>query len=367
MSRPTTAFLLILNLLASAACAAPASQRSDDAWPLYSRAMQRVEQGYRANIMSPAASSLAYDGPPYPKEWHALEDASYTFNAPARALIREARSMNKANWPSAPVGGKEDFRYLNGCRAVANEVADAAVQEHLKGDDAAAVESIRDLLHMADLLDGAPAPSIIRPIVAVGVRMVAMDRLEIITGDLSLTNDPADSKKLQINSAKALIRQLFNVPDPEKQFGNVVQQETAAGKLDTTQKDRFYIQRHRGQMERKLASMSLACHLFRFDKHGWPASVEELTAYLPAPPRDAWGAMGYVVIKAGRPDGADRPLVYSRCNSADGLFYPVDEPQFSYYPGYPPGKPHNQGGQFRDVTSWAPRAPKAAPTTRPLP
>lgn len=367
MSRPTTAFLLVLNLLASVACAAPASQRSDDAWPLYSRAIQRVEEGYRANIMSPAASSLEYDGPPYPKEWHALEDASYSFNAPAHALVREARSFNKANWPSAPVGGKEDFRYLNGCRAVANEVADAAVQEHLKGDDAAAVESVRDLLHLADLLDGAPAPSIIRPIVATGVRMIAIDRLEIITADLSLTNDSTDSKKLKIASVEELIRQLFNAPDPEKQFGDVVQHGTAAGKLDTAQKDRFLIQMHRGQMERKLASMSLACHFFRFDKHRWPSSVEELTAYLPGPPRDAWGTMGYVVIKGGRPDGGDRPLLYSRCNSADGLFYPVTEPQFSYYQGYPPGKPHNQGGQFRDVTVWSPKATNAVPTTRPLP
>src|SRR5690349_17501322 len=128
MRTRTIAFLLCSGLLASLACAADAPQSSDDAWPLYAKAAQRVQQGYREGVMSPAASSLVYPGyPPYPAEWKTMEKASYDFNAPARALVRQARSMNKADWPAPPPpGGKLDVSYLNGCRALANEVGDAA-------------------------------------------------------------------------------------------------------------------------------------------------------------------------------------------------------------------------------------------------
>jgi len=112
--------------------------------------------------------------------------------------------------------------------------------------------------------------------------------------------------------------------------------------------------------------MSLACHLFRVDTKRWPANLQQLTAYLPAQPRDAWGAMGYAVVKSDRPNAADRPLVYSHCNSKDRLFYPTDEPQFSYYPGPGFGDQRKQGGQFRDVSFWAPAKPNPPPTTRPL-
>jgi hypothetical protein len=297
-----------------------------------------------------------------------MEKATYDFNAPARAQAREARSRNKANWPAEmAAGGKPDYAYLNGCRALANEIADAAIEEHLRGDDAAAVESVRDLLHMADLLDREMPSSMIRPLVALGIQMIAVNRLEIITAaDVALTTDPADSKRVQVGTAKELMRQLFDVGDPAARFGDLLRREAAAGKMDTNQRDRFLTQMRRGQMEQNLATMSLACHLFRFDKHRWPASVQELSAYLPAQPRDAWGAMGYAVVKSEQPNGPDRPLVYSRYNSKDGLFYPVDEPQYSYYPGPGFGDNRKQGSQFRDVTVWAPRHPAPSPTTRPL-
>lgn len=370
MRAHTSAFLFVMSLLNSVTWGVQPSQPSDDAWPLYARAIQRVQQGYAQGIQSPAASSLVYPGyPPYPKEWKTMETATYEFNAPARALVREARSRSKANWPSeVPAGGKPDFAYLNGCRALANEIADAAIEEHLRGDDAAAVESVRDLLHLAELLQPGRAPSVIQPLVALGIQMIAVNRLEIITAaDVALTNDATDSKRLQVASAKGLIGQLFDVGDPaEKRFGALVRREVAAGMMNTVQQNRFLTQVRRGQAEFNLAAMSLACHLFQFDKHRWPASLDELTGYLSAQPRDAWGVMGYALIKSDRPNGPDRPLVYSRCNSRDGLFYPVDEPQFSYYPGPGFGDQRKQGGQFRDVTVWAPPHPTPSPTTRPL-
>jgi len=121
---------------------------------------------------------------------------------------------------------------------------------------------------------------------------------------------------------------------------------------------------HRDQMECNLASMSLACHLFRQDKYRWPASIQELTAYLPAPPRDEWGPMGYVLLPPDHPGSPERPLVYSHCDSQTGLFYPTSEPQYSWYPDF--GQHHQHGGQFRDVSLWSPAHPKPEPTTKPL-
>ena len=104
MRTRTIAFLLCSGLLASLACAADAPQSSDDAWPLYAKAAQRVQQGYREGVMSPAASSLVYPGyPPYPPEWKTMEKASYEFNAPARALYEGAGFRLTGEEPAGPI------------------------------------------------------------------------------------------------------------------------------------------------------------------------------------------------------------------------------------------------------------------------
>ena len=367
MLRPSIAVSLFLTLLPSLAFAAPASQPAQDAWPLYAQAIQRIDEGDKAKIWSPAASPLAYaEYPPYPAEWTRLETASYAYNAPARALVREARSRTIANWPALHLqGGKLDVSYLHGCRNLTNEVGDAALFQHLHNDDAEAMESLRDVMHLADLLDSPKTTDLVEPLVAVGVRMAVAYRLDVITSDVSLTNDPADTKKLQISTAKALIRQLYDDKDPQPRYADLLRREEAGAKIDTTQKERFLTQLRRGQMEFNLAAMSLACHLFQFDKHRWPASIEEVTAYLPEAPKDAWGPMGYVVVKR-QPGNVERPLVYSHANSQDGLFYPTSEPQYSWDPGFRSGAIRKQGGQFRDVTLWAPAHPNPAPTTQPL-
>jgi hypothetical protein len=108
--------------------------------------------------------------------------------------------------------------------------------------------------------------------------------------------------------------------------------------------------------------MSLACHLFRFETGRWPRSLDEMSpAYLPRVPIDPWGdgkqTFGYALIKAGLPDGGDRPLVYSRCMSTDGLHYRTDAPQYGFYGGVrvqsPTGPRFLLTGQFRDVARWS--------------
>jgi hypothetical protein len=194
--------------------------------------------------------------------------------------------------------------------------------------------------------------------------MVAMNRLETITAGVTFSDDPADAKKFQIANAGDLIRQLFDVNDPAPRYAEMLKRAMADGQFTTADRERVLTQIRRGQMECNLAAMSLACHLFHFDHHRWPASIEEVTANLPAAPHDAWGPMGYVLLAPGHPNPAERPLVYSHCNSKDGLFYPTDEPQYSWYAGF--GEHHLQGGQYRDVTLWQPAHANPAPATQPL-
>ena len=203
MARFTVGFVFVvmfLNLLAVRDCGAePTSKPADDAWPLYSKAAERVEEGYRAKIMSPTASNLDYQNfPPFPPEWYKYEKETYAFNAPARALLREARSRSVAHWPVIGEGVDAKLPYLDGCRALANEVADAALYEHLQGNDAAAIETVRDELHLAELLDAPPPPWMVVSFVAIGIQMSAITRLEIITAEVSLTEDATDSKRLQV-------------------------------------------------------------------------------------------------------------------------------------------------------------------------
>jgi len=79
--------------------------------------------------------------------------------------------------------------------------------------------------------------------------------------------------------------------------------------------------------------------------------------------------LGYVLIPGGLPNGSDRPLVYSRCDMTDGLFFRRDEPEYAYYSS--DGSRNSQknmkhGGQFYDVARWQPPN-RPGPTTQALP
>ena len=343
-------------------CAAePASKPDVDAWPLISKAAERVEEGNRATIGSPASSNLTYsDFPPFPPLWYKYEKASYAFNASSRALLREARLCKVARWPETPAGEKLNLRYVNQCRALANEMADAALYEHLQGDDAAAIETLRDELHLAELLEGGNPALAVNLLVAAGLRAVAMNRLEVIATMMSLTEDATDQRRIQVRSIRQLIRQLIDPLDPSEKVTDTLKLHSDTG--DLIDGDLFLRSLRRVQMEQHLTAMALACHLFRFEKSRWPASVAELLPCLPGEPMDAWGKEGYAVVKL--PDGGDRPMVYSRCRSKDGLFYRTDAPQYGFYTNDGsdlPARQQIEGGQFRDVSLWPVPAVKPSP------
>ena len=351
----------IAILLLHRSLIAQSSQPADDAAKLYEDADQVVAASEKVNIMCPANSWMEFTSYPYSKEWLSTENADFTANTAARVGVHRARYVDRANW--APyILINPPLTYLNHIRDLANDLADAAVYQHVQGEDAAAVETIKDLLHMADMIKDPSDKKAVRLLVSIGIQAMAMDRLNVTTAGAVFTNVVANQKGFQIKTARDLISQLLKHEDGKTEVMQYVQAEGLA-EITARQMsiDRYITTANRCNAERDMAAMSLACHLYKFDNSHWPKSLDDLHGYLKTIPIDPFGdgkqTLGYALITAGLPDGSDRPLIYSRGNSKDGLFFRTDRPLFSYYFGdgstASAGR-QKQGGEFRDVCSWLP-------------
>jgi hypothetical protein len=242
---------------------AQATKPDDESAPLYLRAATLVQSGYAARIVSPAASELIYhEYPPYPTEWYRMEKGAFSANTEARELAHQARSLTTANWPH--------LLYLNACRSLANDLADAAIYQHLQGDDAAAIETLRDLWHLADMLDDGSDKRVICLLVSIGIRELDLNRLMIITANVVLGKEPHDTKALQADVAREFIAQLSKPADAKTQMDATLHSEGANGKNFTAPQIDLCIELvNRVDAERDMAAMSLACHLYRFDAGAW--------------------------------------------------------------------------------------------------
>jgi hypothetical protein len=354
---------------------AQATKPADDAAALYLRAAGLLELEHRPqSVVSPTNSNLNYNNyPPYPPGWYRMEKEDFAANAEIRSLSHQARSIEHANWPPVDLS-PGDQNYFNQCRALCNDLSDAAIYQHVQGDDAAAIETLRDLWHLADMLDEGSSHHVMCMLVSEGIRAGCVSRLEIITSQIALTKDPHDTKSLQVDIARDFIVQLLKHGGAKGRVDEALRSEGADANEPPREIDRCIEQVNRINAERDMAAMSLACHLYRFDTGAWPKTLEDLHAYLPSIAIDPWGdgkqTLGYALIKGGLPDGADRPLVYSRAWMKDGLFFRIDEPEYSFYTGDGSDRPwreQKRGGQFRDVASWVPPAGRhPVPATQPL-
>jgi hypothetical protein len=352
-------------LLAQATAPSPVVGADGDAWPLYDQAARRIREGDKLGKCGPTASPLAFRPyPPFGAIWEGTAKEAYEFNASALDAVHRATALNGARWPVTGHGKDLRLDYLGEMRNVAIEVGDAAMFDHVRGRDVAAISRIQDLLHIADLLDEPKDELIVQALVGAGISGLACARLQVIATELSLTGDaqkPDEDRLVPVETLRALIKQLFTPGDPvERRMKELIGNEKAIfGAYEGAPEATEQVERtlRRMQMERNLTAMSLACQLIRFDKGRWASSLEEITAELPAAPADWWGPQGYVLIKHGRPDGSHRPLVYSRHGTSDSglLLYPSGGPQFGYYNSGTLGmKDAAVAGQFRDVSLWEP-------------
>jgi hypothetical protein len=187
----------------------PPIKDADNAAYYYNQAIAKLNP----NAEAPAASNYTYNNyPPFPRKWYAMADASAKANQPAFNLAREARKHPQAQWTK--VYGSPLINvllpHLNGIRNLANHVGDNALLLHMTGNDAEAVESLKDVWAMANACD--QQPFLISHLVAVGVRALMLSRLEIIAPELTIagqspTTRPSDrpATRKQVDELLAMI------------------------------------------------------------------------------------------------------------------------------------------------------------------
>jgi hypothetical protein len=334
-----------------------ASVRADD---VRDAAASYFQAAKLITVDCPATSvKMVDEWPPYSDAWIQMESFALEADVPAFGLAHQAALAEHAYWP-----GDADVSVYPPIQRLAEHMGDAAQYLDMRGDETAALATVGHMLRLADQLDQDPDAPYIRDLIASSIRAIAAYRVHIIASGVRLTRNPADKTDLQIHAAREFIRKLLEQKDPDERLKNI--RQFLSDRSIRAGTETF----HRINAELSMGAMSLGCHMYFFDRHRWPTSVGELVPnFLGKIPLDPWGdgkeTLGYVLIKGGLPGGLDRPLVYSRCGSADGLFYRVNEPEYGFYN---PLSDKKEGGQFRDVARWKPdeRAFKV-PTTQPIP
>ncbi len=128
---------------------------------------------------------------PWSKKERAAVDATIAHHAPELDRVAVAATKTANDWKirlRSPTISTL-LPDLSSQRALANLLAGAAIHAHLRGDDAQALEHVHELLFQSRAIDQM-APTLVRHLVAVGIRALACAAIEQITPDLR-ANDPA--------------------------------------------------------------------------------------------------------------------------------------------------------------------------------
>jgi hypothetical protein len=174
--------------------------------------------------LSPANSQLVYPNyPPFGPAWEALAAKSVAANGKTFALARQARRYDRFDWGveyQGPAVGVL-LRHLNGVRELANTLGDAALYAHLHGDDAAALEGVRDVRHAARGLESEHV--VVSHLVLVGMEALVQQRLQVIASGLRvgpegeapdpaglLPTDPPPDRPAPRPQVRTLIRELLD-------------------------------------------------------------------------------------------------------------------------------------------------------------
>lgn len=144
------------------------------------------------NAQPPSATNLTYRHyPPFPPRWHQLADQAVEKNAAALKLARDARQRPKVEWNLriAQPAFATLLPQLNQARELAHLLGDAAIHDHLAGDEPEAIERIRDMIALARAVD--EQPFIVSHLVARGITSLAYYRVALIASDLHIAGAPA--------------------------------------------------------------------------------------------------------------------------------------------------------------------------------
>ncbi len=134
---------------------------------------------------------LSYN--PCPTEQEAQQfDALLQANQAVLALVRQARAKPRSDWGVGPptVAFPAVMPQLTPQRQLARLTNGAALRYHLSGDDAAAVEALRDELGIGRHV-GNMAPLLIPYLVRLAIDALAISSIETIGHDLRVTSESA--------------------------------------------------------------------------------------------------------------------------------------------------------------------------------
>lgn len=150
--------------------------------------------------------------------------------------IRGARGKRDADWRIAYQSPALSILlpHLNDQRSLATLSRAAAVHEHLAGNDAAAVEHLRDVLAIGDATD--TQPLLVGHLVALGVRSVATHGFEKLAPDLAIRTGggaPGATGAATAEQVRGAIRELLDEARSEAGFRGGLQGERVL-QLDTT-------------------------------------------------------------------------------------------------------------------------------------
>jgi hypothetical protein len=195
------------------------------------------------NNWPPSSSNLRYnDYPPFPAEWYRLADAAVVANTKTLELARQARKFDRFDWGfvNTPAYSKNDpaltyigfVSILNPLRALANLLGDAALDAHLHGDDADAIERIAEGLYLAKIINS--GGGIIANLSGIAVDDLITEKLEAIAGRLQiegavqLPSAPTGKniRRVRRSAVQAVIRQLLDRGAPQWQHDALIRGRT---------------------------------------------------------------------------------------------------------------------------------------------
>lgn len=351
---------------------------------------------------SPRSSSIEY-GPalPYSQEWFELAERSIVSHAELLKAVRQARSCPAISWNPTMVGKPSDWMSatlptFSGQRALANTVADAALLEHFKGNDAEALEYARDLIFIADA--NARRPFHVSHLVATGIRAMAADTLLLIGTELRVAdarkpsgavtgheatrqqckemigclledaffaeeqrrvmleervyalNDMDANKLLVADYWRQLLPQFLELYDcvaagaPTDHLNAVTSQPLIKTVADSYARNAQT--RRQLQMYRAAAAVALATRMYEEDHGAYPADLKALVPdYLPHIPIDPYSPTAAPILY--RP--GKRPMVGSA--GPDGINAHLPSPPKPNYNTKRP-KPGEPDDQWIDLTAW---------------
>src|SRR5206468_8028557 len=120
-----------------------------------------------------------------------MTEKAVAANPEPMRLAREAIRHPQINWGvkyTTPISAVL-LRYLNNQRELANLLGDAAIYEHLRHNEKAALDHIEELLFQVRAIDR--EAFLINHLVAVGIQALTDARIELIAPALDIKDDEA--------------------------------------------------------------------------------------------------------------------------------------------------------------------------------